>query len=290
MEPTTIDCYCSVCKHRTHHIVLGKGINYSPDEDYFYRETLRVVKCLGCDNVSFDKEVEDESNVMYNPEGYEELVREHISYPIKENSIEPLRSWDIPTLVKNAYYESVDSLNNGNYLLAAIGFRVTVEALCLQKGIDTGKLVTKINRLRDKGIITAADCERLHEARFMGNESAHQIEKPDREHLMMVLEVINNILNSLYIIEKKFKEVFEYRFKNYDDFQTLIEVGIDKCSQGDEGTIYAFLPEDRKYRKEDLDNYEAELQKRILSKKYTRLSILPRKEDSKYRQGYRVEQ
>jgi len=213
MDYKTIDCYCSVCKHRTHHIVLGEGVNVSPDEDYFYRETLRVVKCCGCDNVSFDKEVEDESNVQYTQEGYEELVTEHISYPFKENSIEPLRSWDIPSLVKNAYNESVDSLNNGNLLLAAIWFRATVEALCLQKGIDTGKLVTKINKLRDKGIITAADCERLHEARFMGNESAHQIEKPDREHVMMVLEVINNILNNLYIIDKKFKEVFEYRFR-----------------------------------------------------------------------------
>lgn len=289
MDHKTIDCYCSECKHRTHHVILGEGVNVSPDEDYFYRETLRVVRCCGCDNVSFDKEVEDESNVQYNQEGYEELVTEHISYPIKENGIEPLYSWDIPSLVKNVYNESVDSLNNGNLLLAAIGFRATVEALCLQKGIDTGKLVTKINKLRDKGIITAADCERLHEARFMGNESAHQIERPDREHVMMVLEVINNILNNLYIIDKKFKEVFEYRFKNYDDFQALVEAGIDECSKGYEGTIYAFLPEERKYRKADLDKYEAELQKRISDRKFTRLSVLPRKEESKYRQGYRVE-
>ena len=284
-----IDCYCSECKHRTHHIVLGEGVNVSPDEDYFYRETLRVVKCCGCDNVSFDKEVEDESNVQYNQDGYEELVIEHISYPVKENSIEPLRSWEIPTVVKTAYTESVEALNNGSLLLAAIGFRATVEALCLQKGIGTGKLVTMINKLRDKGIITAADCERLHEARFMGNESAHQIEKPDREHVLMVLEVINNILNNLYVIDKKFKEVFEYRFKNYDDFQNLVEAGIKECSNGYEGTIYSFLPEDRKYRKTDLDKYEDELQKRIANKKFTRLSMLPQKPENKYRQGYRVE-
>lgn len=289
MESKMIDCYCSVCKHRTHHVVLGEGYNLSPDEDYIYKATYRVVKCCGCDNVSFDLEVYEECNIEYNQNGYEEIVPIHTSYPIKENSIEPLRSWDIPTLIGKAYRQSVDALNNGDLLLASIGFRATVEALCIEKGLDKGTLIFKINKLRDKGIITSSDCERLHEARFMGNESAHQMQEPDREHVMIVLEVINNILNNLYIINKKFKEVIEYRFKDYDDFQKLLEKGVDNHKQGYEGTVYAFLPEERKYRKEDLDKYEAELQKRISDKKFIRLSVLPRKEDSKYRQGYRVE-
>lgn len=289
MEQKTIDCYCSECKHRTHHVILGEGVNVSPDEDYFYRETLRVVKCCGCDNVSFDVEIEDESNVEYNNEGYEELVTIHKSYPVREYSIEPLRSWEIPSIVQRAYTESVEALNNDSLLLASIGFRATVEALCMEKGILKGNLEKKIDELCKKGIITALDCERLHAARFMGNESAHQMEKPDREHVLIVLEVINNILNNLYIIDKKFKEVIEYHFKDYDEFQRLIEKGVDECNKGDEGTVYLFLPDGRKYRKVDLDKYEAELQKRISEKKFTRLSILPRKEDSKYRQGYRVE-
>lgn len=288
MDTKIIDCYCPVCKHRTHHQVLGEGSNYSSEEDYYYRETFRVVKCCGCDNVSFDLETEDESNVEYNNEGYEEIVPIHTSYPVKENSIVPLRSWEIPSLIQRAYTESVEALNNGSFLLASIGFRATVEALCIENGIDKGQLVTKINKLRDKGIITAADCERLHEARFMGNESAHQIEKPDREHVMVVLEVINNILNNLYVIDKKFKEVIEYRFKDYDDFQKMIEKGIDKHQQGFEGTVYAFLPDERKYRKEDLDKYETEMQARIADGRFTRVSVLPKNPNSKYRQGYRV--
>lgn len=261
----------------------------SPDEDYFYRETLRVVKCCGCDNVSFDVEIEDESNLEYNNEGYEELVTIHHSYPVKENCIEPLRSWEIPSLVQRAYTESVEALNNDSLLLASIGFRATVEALCMEKGILKGNLEKKIDELCKKGIITSLDCERLHATRFMGNESAHQIEKPNREHVLIVLEVINNILNNLYIIDKKFKEIIEYRFKDYDDFLRLIEKGIDECNKGDEGTVYMFLPDDRKYLKADLDKYEVELQKRIADKNYTRLSVLPKKADSKYRQLYKVD-
>lgn len=287
-DHSMIDCYCPVCKHRTHHLVLGEGANTSPDEEYYYSATYRVVKCCGCDHVSFDLEVFEEGNVEYDQDGYEMIVPVHTAFPEKENSIEPLHSWEIPSLISRAYSESVEALNNGSLLLASIGFRATIEALCIEKGITKGNLEKKIDELSKKGIITALDCERLHAARFMGNESAHQMEKPDKEHVLTVLEVINNILNNLYIIDRKFKDVIEYRFKNYDDFQSLLEKGINEHKKGDEGTVYLFLPE-RKYRKDDLDKYESELQQRIANKKFTRLSILPKKPESKYRQGYRVE-
>lgn len=34
--------------------------------------------------------------------------------------------------------------------------------------------------------------------------------------------------------------------------------GIDDCKSGTEGTVYMFLPDDRKYKKEDLDKFESE--------------------------------
>lgn len=50
-----------------------------------------------------------------------------------------------------------------------------------------------------------------------------------------------------------------------------------------------FLPDERKYRKEDLDKYEVELQNRIADGRFTRLAVLPKNDNNKYRQGYRVE-
>lgn len=284
-----IDCYCPVCKQKTHHEILGEGDNYAPNNEYYYKETCRVVKCCGCDHVSFDLEILEESNIEYNDQGYEELIPVHTSYPIKENQIVPLRSWEIPPLIGKAYRESVEALNNGSLLLASIGFRATIEALCNEKGFDKGTLITKINKLREKGVITAADCERLHEARFMGNESAHQIQEPDREHILIVLEVVNNILNNLYVIDRKFKEIIEYRFKDYDEFQDMIEKGVAKHKKGVEGTVYMFLPEERKYRKEDLDKYEVEMQARLADGRLRCLTVLPKNENNKFRQVYRVE-
>ncbi|UKK82282.1 DUF4145 domain-containing protein [Segatella bryantii] len=111
----------------------------------------------------------EEGNVEYDQYGNEMIVSVHTSYPVKENSIEPLRSWEIPSLISRAYTESVEALNDGSLLLAAIGFRATIEALCLEKGISKGNLEKKIDELSKKGIITALDCERLHAARFLAN-------------------------------------------------------------------------------------------------------------------------
>lgn len=210
-----------------------------------------------------------------NEYGEMESVPEYISYPIRQGLISPLSSWDIPPVISRIYNESVNALNENCDILAAIGFRTTVEAICNEKGITSGKLVTKINKLKDKGIITKADCERLHQARFMGNDSTHEMIAPERSHLLLVLEVINNILNNLYIIDKKCRETFEYRFKDQADFLQILNEGVNRCNTGDTYTLYGFLPNDRKYRKKDIDQYEAELIVLIDNNQYTTLSKCP---------------
>lgn len=138
MEQKMIDCYCPKCKNKTHHYVLGEGENCSNDDEFYWRDCYRVVKCCGCDHVSFDLESLDETMVEYNDYGEEEYVPTHTSYPVKENSIEPLHSWEIPSLIQKADSESVEALNNGSLLLASIGFRATVEAE-LQTRIADGR-------------------------------------------------------------------------------------------------------------------------------------------------------
>lgn len=272
-----IDCYCSECNQTTHHTIHGYERNvYRDDDDSFYSESsFYVVKCKGCDHVSF-LQVNDGDEYMQYDE-YNEMISvpEYITYPKHQGYIAPLSSWDIPSVISRIYNESVEALNSKCDILAAIGFRTTVEAICNEKGITPGKLITKINKLRDKGIITKADCERLHQARFMGNDSTHEMIAPERSHLLLVLEVINNILNNLYIIDKKCRETFEYRFKDQADFLQVLNEGVDRCNAGDTYTLYGFLPEDRKYRKKDLEQYEVELIKLIEDGTYTKLLKCP---------------
>lgn len=274
---TELKCYCSACNHRTRHAVLGVDVNSYVDHDEgFYEDHIyRLVKCKGCDRVSFNLEKTGTAYELYDDEyGGEREVPEFTSYPQQEGEITPIDdSWSLPSQVYVPYYESINAINHKAYLLAALGLRMVVEAVCQDNDTIGEKLKLKIDNLRDKGIITAADCERLHEARFMGNESAHEIQTPDRDKLLIVLDIINGMLNNLYVLDKKYKEKFPYRFDNYQDFETKIRQSLARYHSGEQYTVYGFLPEDRKYDNSTLLKYEAQLKTKIADGSFTELRI-----------------
>lgn len=278
--------YCNCCKRQTNHQVLGEGVNeYQDDVDYNWaRYTYRIVKCLGCDNVSFNLEKTGSEYVRVNGiTGDEEQYSEFISYPDKEGMIEPIRSWDIPHIVSRVYMESVKALSEDCNILATIGFRATIEAICLDKNIE-GSLKTKIDRMKSQGIITKEDCRRLHELRINGNDSAHEMKSLSKEQLLVVYEVINGVLLSLYVLDKKFKDTFFYRFDSVDAFINLINEGIKHYSIGCSYVLRAYLPMEYKYRKEDIERYESELVQRINDGSYSKLALDGTPEDGKKQQ------
>lgn len=273
---TELKCYCSACNRMTNHVVLSVDVNSFSDQDEgFYEDHIyRLVKCKGCDRVSFNLEKTGTAYEQYDEYGGEREVPEFTSYPQQEGEIVPIDdSWSLPSQVYVPYYESINAINHKAYLLAALGLRMVVEAVCLVKGAVGNDLKHKIDDLKNKGVITAADCERLHEARFMGNESAHEIQTPERDKLLIVLEIINGMLNNLYILDKKYKEKFPYRFDNYQDFETKIRQGLVRHHSGEQYTVYGFLPEDRMYDRADLMNYESQLKSKIAAGSFNGLTI-----------------
>lgn len=269
----TMKCYCNNCKRHTNHEVLSEAENSYSDEDYDYysQQTFRLVRCLGCDNVSFNLEQTGSEYIRYNRYNEEEVYSEFVSYPEQEGTIHPIESWDIPAVISVIYKESLTAFNNRCYLLATLGLRSTVEAICLEKGLD-GTLKAKIDGLKDAGIITERDHTRLEEMRLSGNNSAHQQVALEKDELLLLIDIINNILNNLYVLDKKFKDTFCYRFKSIYDFVSLLEQGMKHYSIGSRYPLRAYLPEEYKYRKEDIERFETELTKMIDEGNYTKLS------------------
>lgn len=276
--PNTIKCYCSRCNQHTHHIVMASHSNGSePDADFWWREDYRMVKCCGCDHVSFDIETVDESSVDYDPiDGSEIMVPYHRSYPVKEGLIECIENtWNFPYEVYGIYSETITAINEGCYRLAAAGFRATVEAICKDKNIQFKNLEAKINGLRKAGIITEADRNRLHTVRFMGNDAVHQIAAPTRESLLLVFEIINGVLSNLYVIDDKTKGKLECPIKTIDEFLVLLNQGLAMRSVGEIDILKNLLPENRRLIHEDRNRFEAELQTKINAGEYTKLSLCP---------------
>jgi hypothetical protein len=79
--------------------------------------------------------------------------------------------------------------------------RAVVEATAKQHGITTGNLLSKIDRLAQKGVISELMKEAAHEIRFAGNDAAHgdlAAQGITREDSVEVLGLIDEILHRVY--------------------------------------------------------------------------------------------
>ena len=134
---------------------------------------------------------------------------------------------------------------------------------------------TKINNLCKRGIITKNDRDRLHSIRFMGNDSVHAIKTPDKAQILLVLEIVHNMLNGLYILTDKCNQILEGPIKTYDEFLALLEEGIKMRKVGEIDILNNILPPSRRLIKEDRSNFENQLREKISNGEYSKLELCP---------------
>jgi len=246
------------------------------DKEYFWRQTYRMVKCYGCEHVSFDVETFEESNIRYDCDGREEMYSEHASYPDPEGLLKPIEtSWEFPSDVLRIYRETVKAINAECYTLAAAGFRAVIESICLDKQINGKSLEVKINNMKKAGIITMADRDRFHSVRFLGNDSVHEIKTPERRTLLVVLEIIEGILKNLYIYEEIISSELERPIKTIEEFISLLDDGLADKTVGTVDVLRNLLPENRRLIREDMTKFEQGLIELIINGKYNKLALCP---------------
>lgn len=270
-----IQCYCNLCKQTTWHEILAKAEKLG-NEDFWWHVDYFLVKCCGCDTISFLTESQDEGDIDYDDEGNANYVTTQKTYPYQKpiaNKI--LDTWFIPTKICKIYNETIEALNNKCFLLSAAGFRVLVEAICVDQNIEGKTLETKINNLCKKGIITHNDRDRLHTIRFMGNDSVHAVVEPSKEQLLLVLDIIHNMLNNLYVLTQKCRSLLESPIKSFDDFCKLLDDGLKLRKVGDVDILRNLLPPTRRLIQEDRGKFETELCNKINSGEYTKLKLCP---------------
>lgn len=84
INDTTIKCYCNKCDRQTNHLVTAEDRNtYRDDVDgVVVEEIFRLVKCRGCDNVSFNRETTGSEYIRYGEFNEEEMYSDFDAYPI----------------------------------------------------------------------------------------------------------------------------------------------------------------------------------------------------------------
>lgn len=271
-----VKCYCDSCERETNHVIKASEDVTSPDEEYWWHCTYSIVKCCGCGTVSFLTATTEDSDVEYNEHGEVTYPTRYKTYPYHKRFAKFIANlWPIPGNIRKIYNETITALNNECYLLAAAGFRVIVEAICIENKIEGKSLETKINNLCKKGIITKNDRDRLHSIRFMGNDSVHAIKKPDKRQIRLVLDIIHNMLNGLYVLTKECNDILEGPITRFDEFVELLEEGLKARCVGEVDILKNLLPPTRRLIGEDRSMFETQLKEAITNGKFTKLELCP---------------
>lgn len=99
------------------------------------------------------------------------------------------------------------------YILTAVGLRAIVEGLCVDLGLTEKQdkkfstLFGKIDGLYERGYLSMDQSKILHQHRYLGNKAVHELSEPSYTELQLAIEIVEHILESIYIISQKSKEL-----------------------------------------------------------------------------------
>lgn len=189
--------HCNGCGQRTWHTKNAEHIlqrTHEPNRDievelqYGYE----IWTCLGCDNTSFREWMSIDGEFMteaFYPERTLGLIR-------------PKKFQKLGEKLKKIYREIIDAFNSGSHILCASGLRILVEGICNDKHMVGTSLADRIDNLAPRWVSKLV-VKNLHSFRFLGNEALHELRTPERDHLALAIEVVEDVMNAIYELDYK---------------------------------------------------------------------------------------
>lgn len=203
---------CRNCDSFTNHKVLTSiETNWGDDDVEIYgTDMFEIVECLGCDSVSFRlASINSEDVESYNEEtGKTNYKIDEELYPNRIAGRKEIEDTHLlPPKIIKIYKEVHKALCSRLRILAGIGIRVLVESVCRGKEANGSNLENKIDDLVINGLLTKENAEALHATRLLGNRLAHEVIQPKDEVLEIAMDIVENLLMSVYIIPEKAKRL-----------------------------------------------------------------------------------
>jgi hypothetical protein len=205
---------CIKCIGKTTHKVLASvdvsGVETNPDWSMHWYDAYQIAECGGCKSISF-------RNESYNSEDYQQIsetewIIDKLEklYPSRIGGRKTLENEEhyLPSPVRKIYKETLSALNNNSPVLAGIGLRALIETICKEQNAAGSNLYKKIDDLVVKQVLTPAGCRILHKIRTLGNDAAHEVRPHSEKQLGLAMDVIEHVLNDVYIMPKKVKDEF----------------------------------------------------------------------------------
>jgi len=203
-EGRTICAPCAKCNRETSHdVITAVGLSdESPDGDIKVWEDYLAIKCRGCKNICFCHQLSCSEDYHHDPRtGERALDIKQTVYPsCLAHRAELEHSWMLPLNVKQIYTETHSALCEHKPVLAGIGIRMIIEAVCQEQAASGTNLQERIDSLISMGLITSDGAGILHCIRYMGNTAAHKVIAHTDEELSAAFDVVEYVLKGVYIL------------------------------------------------------------------------------------------
>lgn len=250
---------CRRCNTKTRHQIQAVIVNKRHDYWENERDTWAVVQCLGCLTNAFHFRNEDFEEVFEDVDGDLQHSVTSTSFPSVIQNHRPLSGTDhLPSLINTIYQQTVKALSQSADVLASIGLRATIEAVCNNLNVSGSNLQKRIDSLFKAGYVSNGDKKRLHAIRFLGNDAAHEIKQPYRTEILVALEIVEHLLNTVFILESRAKGL-ETLVESYQEFLKLLERCARKHKEGNSLNLLGLLGKQRRLIAMNLEIIETQL-------------------------------
>ncbi|MFV3290771.1 DUF4145 domain-containing protein [Pseudomonas sp. NY11955] len=260
---------CRTCYRSTRHEISAEVTDRVQEEWNDELHSWRIVRCLGCHTYSFQKKFEDFDEIEESPDGD---LRHAVSFDVYPSVIKNHRglsyTYFLPPLIRTVYIQSVTALSQNANVLASIGLRACIEAVCNSLDISGSNLQRRIDQLFKAGYVSNGDKKRLHAIRFLGNDAAHEIKQPKSVDIRIALEIVEHLLNTVFILEKRASGL-ETIAESYEDFIKLLKNCASEHKSGTSINLLGLLGPRRRLIAASLDAFEAQLVAQIESGELT---------------------
>lgn len=123
------------------------------------------------------------------------------------------------------------------------------------------------------GIISKSDADRLHAIRFLGNDAAHDIKKPEKDQISVALKIINHLIQSVYILQIESEGKLDTILVKDSEFIDLLDEKLGEFQSGDEVPLGKIFGKDRRRLGSSASTFEAQLISEIKAGNYTKLKM-----------------
>jgi len=178
----------------------------------------------------------------------------------------------VPNLIAKVYRQTLSAYGEKAHVLASIGLRATIEAVCNHLKISGATLEKRIDQLFKGGYVSNEDKKRLHAIRFLGNDAAHEVKEPSEADLRVALEIVEHLLNSVFILARKAKSL-QTVIESYEEFEQLIGQCAKAADPLQTLSLGALLGTNRRFVGNNLDAFEVQLKDAINTGKVTFLTL-----------------